>query len=117
MSFNKQVSTSASPKLESSTFQIPKLNKLESPTIKKDKPGYPSKSPSPSTSPKHSFSKSPHPKITERFITDPSSISAKRTEERKKSKEVDPLLGVESTGGQTQMTYGHSKQPQPALHR
>ena len=40
-----------------------------------------------------------------------------RLEIIKKSKEVDPLLGVESTGGQGQMTYGHSKQPQPALHR
>ena len=61
--------TSASPKLESSTFQIPKLNKTDSPTLKKERPSYPSKSPS--TSPKHSVSKPGHAK--ERFITDPSS--------------------------------------------
>ena len=70
--------TTASPKLESSTFQIPKLNKLDSPNFKKDRPNYSSKSPS--TSPKHSFTKSPHSKINERFITDPSSVSSKRPE-------------------------------------
>ena len=61
--------TSASPKLESSNFQIPKLNKTDSPTLKKERPSYPNKSPS--TSPKHSVSKPGHAK--ERFITDPSS--------------------------------------------
>ena len=72
--------TSASPKLESSTFQIPKFNKSDSPTLKKERQnsGYPLKSPS--TSPKHPFSKSPHLKINERFITDPSSLSSKRPE-------------------------------------
>merc|ERR1712227_61 len=64
--------TTASPKLESSTFQIPKLNKLDSPNFKKDRP-------------KHSFTKSPHSKINERFITDPSSVSSKRPEDRKRS--------------------------------
>merc|ERR1712227_313787 len=79
--------TTASPKLESSTFQIPKLNKLDSPNFKKDRPNYSSKSPS--TSPKHSFTKSPHSKINERFITDPSSVSSKRPEDRKRSSDRD----------------------------
>jgi len=84
-SYSKSIS--ASPKMESSTFQIPKLNKLDSPNFKKDRPSYPSKSPS--TSPKHSFTKSPHSKINERFITDPSSVSSKRPEDRKRSSERD----------------------------
>jgi len=81
--------TSASPKLESSTFQIPKFNKSDSPTLKKERQnsGYPLKSPS--TSPKHPFSKSPHLKINERFITDPSSLSSKRPEDRKRSGDKD----------------------------
>lgn len=74
--------TSASPKLESSTFQIPKLNKTDSPTLKKERPSYPSKSPS--TSPKHSVTKPGHAK--ERFITDPGSSGGRaRPEERKRS--------------------------------
>ena len=74
--FNKM--SSASPKLESNTFQIPKLNKFDSssPTSK----NRPSFNKSPSTSPKH-FLKSPHSKINERFITDPSSVT-KRAEVR-----------------------------------
>jgi len=74
--------TSASPKLESSTFQIPKLNKSDLPSLKKERPSYPSKSPS--TSPKHSVTKPGHAK--ERFITDPGSSGGRaRPEERKRS--------------------------------
>ena len=70
--------TSASPKLESSTFQIPKLNKSDLSSLKKERQSYSLKSPS--TSPKHSVSKTAHAKINERFITDPSSASRARPE-------------------------------------
>ena len=84
--------TSASPKLESSTFQIPKLNKSDLSTMKKERQSYPIKSPS--TSPKHSVSKTAHAKINERFITDPSSAGRVRPEVRLESGEVSSFLIV-----------------------
>jgi len=77
-----------SPRLDK-TFQIPKLNKQDALTPKKEKT-FSAKSPS--TSPKHSPSKtlnvkSAHTKITERFITDPAAMNSRRSEERKRSSE------------------------------
>merc|ERR550519_2620060 len=81
---------SVSPKLDK-TFQIPKLGKLDSPTFRKEKQSFSPKSPS--TSPKHPsakpHAKPAHSKINERFITDPSALNSRRSEERKRSSERD----------------------------
>ena len=106
--------TSASPKLESSTFQIPKLNKSDSPSLKKERPSYPSKSPS--TSPKHSVTKPGHAK--ERFITDPGSSGGRARPEVRISVRPGLVLIIEcfpsgaeeilrQRGGRARLTAEH----------
>ena len=117
-----------SPKLDK-TFQIPKLCKIDSPTYKKDKSSFPAKSPS--TSPKHSsskssHSKSSHSKINERFITDPSAVNTKRSEERKRSSDRDrdsphfksrhDSEGYKSGGSQASVSMHIVKSPAPTIH-
>eukprot|EP00092_Neocalanus_flemingeri_P076564 GFUD01094984.1.p1 GENE.GFUD01094984.1~~GFUD01094984.1.p1 ORF type:complete len:1073 (+),score=247.31 GFUD01094984.1:71-3220(+) len=118
-----------SPKLDK-TFQIPKLCKMDSPTYKKDnKSSFSAKSPS--TSPKHSsskssHSKSSHSKINERFITDPSAVNTKRSEERKRSSDRDrdsPHFksrhdsdGYKSGGSQASVSMHIVKSPAPTIH-
>jgi len=114
-----------SPKLDKA-FQIPKLSKIESPTFRKDKPTFYPKSPS--TSPKHSSSKSHskpvHSKINERFITDPSAVNNKRSEERKRSSDKDaPNIksrhdsdGYKSGGSQASVSMHIVKSPAPTIH-
>eukprot|EP00090_Calanus_glacialis_P040316 TRINITY_DN7026_c0_g1_i1.p1 TRINITY_DN7026_c0_g1~~TRINITY_DN7026_c0_g1_i1.p1 ORF type:complete len:1050 (-),score=275.98 TRINITY_DN7026_c0_g1_i1:749-3898(-) len=117
-----------SPKLDK-TFQIPKLSKLEAPTFKKEKSNFSTKSPS--TSPKHSsskssHSKSSHSKINERFITDPSSLHSKRSEERKRSSDRDrdsphfkPRADSDvykSGGPQASVSMHIVKSPAPTIH-
>jgi len=116
-----------SPKLDK-TFQIPKICKLDSPTFKKDKSSFPTKSPS--TSPKHSsskssHSKSSHSKINERFITDPSAVN-KRLEERKRSSDRDrdsphfktrhESEGYKSGGTHASVSMHIVKSPAPSIH-
>lgn len=117
-----------SPKLDK-TFQIPKICKLDSPTFKKDKSSFPTKSPS--TSPKHSsskssHSKSSHSKINERFITDPSAVNNKRSEERKRSSDRDrdsphfktrhESEGYKPGGTHASVSMHIVKSPAPSIH-
>jgi len=117
-----------SPKLDK-TFQIPKLSKLESTTFRKEKSSFSPKSPS--TSPKHyssksSHSKTTHSKINERFITDPSVVNTKRSEERKRSSDRDrdsPQFksrhdsdGYKSGGSQASVSMHIVKSPASTIH-
>jgi len=116
---------SVSPKLDK-TFQIPKLGKLDSPTFRKEKQSFSPKSPS--TSPKHPSSKPhvkpAHSKINERFITDPSALNSRRSEERKRSSERDGQHvkarhdsdGYKPGGSQASVSMHIVKSPAPAIH-
>ena len=108
------------------TFQIPKRGKLDSPTFRKGKQSFSPKSPS--TSPKHPSSKPhvkpAHSKINERFITDPSALNSRRSEERKRSSERDGQHvkarhdsdGYKPGGSQASMSLHIVKSPAPAIH-
>jgi len=121
----KMYDDSVSPKLDK-TFQIPKLGKIDSPTFRKEKPSFSPKSPS--TSPKHPSSKPHakpvHSKINERFITDPSALNSKRSEERKRSSERDSQHvkarhdsdGYKQGGSQASVSMHIVKSPAPAIH-
>jgi len=116
---------SVSPKLDK-TFQIPKLGKLDSPTFRKEKQSFSPKSPS--TSPKHPsakpHAKPAHSKINERFITDPSALNSRRSEERKRSSERDSQQvktrhesdGYKPGGSQASVSMHIVKSPAPAIH-
>merc|ERR1711892_312552 len=127
-SIGKLFDDMVSPKLDK-TFQIPKLSKVDSPTFRKEKSSFSSKSPS--TSPKHSsskssHSKSSHSKINERFITDPSAMNTKRSEERKRSSDRDrdsphfksrhDSEGYKSGGSQASVSMHIVKSPAPTIH-
>merc|ERR1712179_792673 len=95
-------------------------------TFRKDKQSFSPKSPS--TSPKHPSSKPhvkpAHSKINERFITDPSALNSRRSEERKRSSERDGQHvkarhdsdGYKPGGSQASVSMHIVKSPAPAIH-